>query len=144
MDNKGKIINFNYKDIVDTSYGNLYEVNNKLFGFNYETNRQWNIKEVQSAMEDAQSTEPGMNSLLWLSNKMSANQIDLRYAKGNKEWRKLVNTWSNTWKGDKSAKDFLVRKKLMVTPSYLETDRIELQKRIDKEISKQTILTLKV
>ena len=136
MDNKGKIINFNYKDIVDTTYGNLYEVNNKLFGFNYETNRQWNIKEVQSAMEDAQSTEPGMNSLLWLSNKMSANQIDLRYAKGNKEWRKLVNTWNNTWKGDKSAKDFLVRKKLMVTPSYLETDRIELQKRIDKEISK--------
>ena len=139
-DNKGKVIDFKYKDIVDTDYGNLYEVNNKLFGFNYKTRRQWNIEEVQKAMEGATSTEDRMNSLLWLSDKMSANAINIKYAKGNKEWRKLVNTLNDTWKGDKSVRDFLVRKKFMVNPTYLETNRVELQKRIDREFSNHTDL----
>ena len=138
--NKGKIIDFKYKDIVNTNYGNLYEVNNKLFGFNYKTGRQWNIEEVQKAMEGATTTGKEMNSLLWLSNRMSANSVKINYAKGNKEWRKLINALNDTWKGDKSVRDFLVRKKFMITPTYLETDRVELQKRIDREFSNYTDL----
>ena len=118
-DIKGKDIDFNYRDIVNTEYGDLYDVNNKLFGFNYRTGRQYNIEEVQNSMKAAVSTEDRMNSLLWLSNRMSQNNIELTYVRGNKQWRKLVDAYNDAWK-DPNVKAFIGRKKLKIKPQYFE------------------------
>lgn len=120
-DNKGKKIDFNYRDIANTEYGDLYDVNRKLFGFNYKTGRQYNIEEVQSSMRAARSTEDRMNSLLWLSNRMSQNNIELTYVRGNKQWRKLVDAYNDAWK-DPNVMAFIARKKLRVKPQYFDTE----------------------
>ena len=140
VDTKGKKFDFKYNDIINTSYGDLYEVNNKLFGKNWNSGKQWSISEVQQAMQNATSTEYRMNSLLWLSNKMASNNIDIRYIRGNKAWRNLINTWNEAWK-DPNAKKYLIRKKLKITPVYLETNKKELQDRIDKLVDDNPDLT---
>jgi len=116
---RGKKIDFNYRDIINTEYGDLYDVNNKLFGFNYGTGRQYNINEVQNSMMAARSTEDRMNSLLWLANRMSQNNIELTYVRGNKQWRNLVDKYNDAWK-DPLVKAFIGRQKLKVKPQYLD------------------------
>ena len=116
---KGKKIDFNYRDIINTEYGNLYDVNNKLFGFNYRTGRQYNISEVQNAMIAARSTEDRMNSLLWIANRMSQNNIELTYVRGNKQWRNLVDKYNDAWK-DPLVRAFIGRQKFRVKPQYFD------------------------
>jgi hypothetical protein len=119
--NKGKKIDFNYKDIINTEYNDLYDVNNKLFGFNYRTGRQYNIVEVQNSMKAARSTEERMNSLLWLSNRMSQNNIELTYVRGNKQWRNLVDKYNDAWK-DPNVRAFIARMEFKIKPQYFDKE----------------------
>ena len=72
-------------------------------------------------MKAASSTEPKMNSLLWMANRMSENNIELTYVRGNKEWRKLVDTYNDAFK-DPNVKAFIQRQQLKIKPQYFGKD----------------------
>jgi len=138
-DLKGNKIDFKYNDIKNTQYGDLSDVNNKLYGRDWRRDKAWGIEEVQRSVENASSKEYKMNSILWLANKMAGSSIDVRYIKGNKAWRELVKAYNEVWKSPE-IRQYFARKKFKITPLYLETDYVELEKRvmnlIDSEESK--------
>ena len=134
--NKGKKIDFKYKDLINTSYGDLVNVNSKLYGKNWQTGKQWNAKEVQDAVESASSTEYRMNSLFYLANQMSGSAINQRYIRGNKKFRNLIKQYNEQWKSP-DIRNYFGRKKFSITPFYMKTDRKELELRIQDLIDSE-------
>jgi len=132
IDSKGGQSKIDFKMLQSTKYGDLYNVNEKLFGRNYYSNRPWSIDEVQFAMDNAKSSEYRMNSLFHLANKMASNKIKVKYNKGNKQWRKLITDFNKLLTQDKSIRDYIVREKLQITPVYLQTDYKEVDARMAK------------
>ena len=133
---KGKKIDFKYNDINNTQYGDLADVNSKLYGRDWRNNKAWSIEEVQRSVENASSKEYKMNSILWLANKMAGSSIDIRYIKGNKRWRDHIKTYNEVWKSPE-IRQYFARKKFKITPLYLETDYVELEKRVLKLIDSE-------
>ena len=121
IDLKGKKRDFKYKDFRDTSYGDMFEINEKMYGKNYETGKKWSIEEVQTALRNASNPNSRMNSLFWMANRMGQNEIKLDHVKGSKQLRDLwkkVNRLIN----DSDTRLYLGRTKLKITPQYFETD----------------------
>jgi hypothetical protein len=120
-----------FRDLQNTMYGDLYNVNQKLYGKNYRTGRAWKTFEVQEAMESARNADYRMNSLLYLAKEMSHNKFDLKYESGNKQWRQLVNDFNDWVKTDPNVLRNIDRKKLIITPQYFKIDYEKAYDRID-------------
>ena len=131
VDSDGVESQLTFRDLQRTEYGDLYDVNNKLFGKNYRTGRAWKTHEVQEAMEFARNADYKMNSLLYIAKHFASNKFDLKYEKGNKQWRNLVNDF-NQWVKDPTILQYIDRKKLVVTPQYFKIDYQKANDRLDR------------
>ena len=132
VDKDGKSHAVDFNDLKNTEYGELYNINEKLFGKNHYANKPWSIEEVQLAMRNAKSSEFKMNSLFYLANKMADNDIQLRYEKGSEGWRRLVRSFNEAVNGkDSTILPYINRKNLKITPSYMKTDYAEAEQRMD-------------
>ena len=135
VDKKGNRIDVNFSLLKSTEYGNLYHINEKLYGRNHYANKPWSINEVQTAMKNAKSTKFRFNSLFHLANKMADNEIKINLMGGSKPWRTLVSEVNEQLK-DPSFFDrfgqYIDRKKMQIGSVYMKTDNIRAEEMLLK------------
>ena len=133
IDAKNKKHSIEFNDLLNTEYGELYNVNEKLFSKNYYANKPWSIEQVQVAMKNAKSSDFRMNSLFYIADKMSENEIKIQYEKGSAGWRKLVRAFNEAMNGkDSTILPYLNRKNLKITPTYMKTDYFKAEQMLDE------------
>jgi len=101
-------------------YNQIHDLNQKLFGFNYDTNKNYTVAEVQETLKNTVVDDGLMNSIVNIAGHMSKNNINVNPLKAF-NFRALdtaIRTISkNVW-DNPEALEFAVRKSLLVKPQY--------------------------
>ena len=101
-------------------YNQIYDLNQKLYGFNYDSNRPFSTQEVQQTLQTTQIETNYMNSILTIANHMSKNNININPL-GYFNFRNLDSSIkllaTNIWR-DPLVREFAVRKNLTIKPQY--------------------------
>ena len=103
-----------------SEYSQVYDLNQKLYGFNYDANRPFSTQEVQETLQTTQIETNYMNSILTIANHMSKNNININPL-GYFNFRNLDSSIkllaTNIWR-DPLVREFAVRKNLTIKPQY--------------------------
>ena len=109
-------------------YNQIYDLNQKLYGFNYEKNRAFSAEEVQNTLKNTVINTDYTNSIITIAHHMSKNNLDLNPL-GYFNFRNLDSSirllGNNIWR-DPIVKEFAVRKNLTIKPTYwnISYDRV--------------------
>jgi len=109
-------------------YKAVNELNQKLYGYNWDKGRNWTTAEVQESLKELQVGDTYMSSILTIAKHMSANNIDVNPLK-NFNFRSLDNSiralGRNIWK-DNNLLEFSIRENLLIKPQYWNIDYLRV------------------
>lgn len=102
------------------TYNQIHDLNQKLFGWNYDKNRKYSAEEIQETLKNTKIDGSYMNSILTIANHMSKNNLNINplssFNFGHLD-RAIRLIGTNIWR-DKDVLDFAVRKNLTIKPQY--------------------------
>ena len=105
-------------------YGHIWELNQKLYGYNYENNRAYSIEEIQNATRPFKGEQEMMSSVVDIAHKVAQNEMEidpLRHFNYN-NFRESVRLLSEQVINDPNVLKYITRKNLRVMPMYYSID----------------------
>ena len=136
VDNYGGEHPAQFRHIKNTSsYGNLWKLNNRLYGWNYEEGRSYDITEIQNAVSRYVDKPNMSSSLIEIAHHMAQNKVDTdptRFFNYNKQ-SEAIRMLSELVINQPDVLPLIARQNLRVMQSYYNIDYKEVYKVFNKK-----------
>ena len=122
-------------------YGSITELNNKLFGYNFDYNQKWSLNQVQDVLKKHRTPPDFMDSVSDIAAKMAANEINtnpLGYF-NYKNFRDSIRLLSENLFKNPDVLRYIARKGLIVQPNYIHVDYDRVHKTMEKHPEYRTV-----
>jgi len=116
-------------------YNQIHDLNQKLYGYNHNAMRNYRVHEVQDALRNTVVDDGLMNSVITIAGHMSKNNLNVNPLKAFnfRALDKAIKTISrNVW-DNPEAREFAVRKSLLIKPQYWNIDYAKVYEIVNRQ-----------
>jgi hypothetical protein len=114
-----------YSDLQNTlEYRHLYDLNRKLYGYDYSNNRAFSISEIQEATRPFQGEPKNMSAIVDIAHKVSQNEMNIDPLRhfNYQTFRESIRLLNKELLRDKDVLRYVARKNLRIMPLYYTID----------------------
>ena len=115
-------------------YGHLYELNQKIYGYNHAKNRAYSIEEIQDATRSFKGEQTMTSSIVDIAHKIAQNEMEIDPLRhfNYTNFRESIRNLSEQVINDPNVLKYITRQNLRVMPLYYSIDYNAVYKAMGK------------